>query len=142
MAGGGSASLEEARERLRAGAAPEVLRGELAARAPQWVDAVLAVGLALGIEEAELLRRLSSERELRSEFQPGEEDSTSAGCGWRTAPTALAREYARPGRCRIADPPTACVGLNVPTVLAVRAAARRGPTPAGGRVSACPMASA
>ncbi|MET8626774.1 hypothetical protein ABZW30_23950 [Kitasatospora sp. NPDC004669] len=75
MVDGGSALVEESRERLRAGAAPETVCAELAGRVPQWVDAVLAVGLALGIEEAELRRRLSSEPGLRSEFRSGEEKS-------------------------------------------------------------------
>ncbi|MFE5586712.1 hypothetical protein [Kitasatospora sp. NPDC056531] len=74
MADSGSALVEAARERLRAGVAPDVVCGEPAVRAPQWVDAALAVGLALGIDEAELLRRLSREPELRSEFRPGEEE--------------------------------------------------------------------
>ncbi|MGW3039348.1 hypothetical protein ACWC9T_04690 [Kitasatospora sp. NPDC001159] len=71
----GSALVAEARERLRAGVAPAVVCGELAVRVPQrWEGAALAVGLALGIEEAELRRRLSSEPGLQAEFRPGEED--------------------------------------------------------------------
>ncbi|MFD9063692.1 hypothetical protein ACFVZ3_19490 [Kitasatospora purpeofusca] len=46
----------------------------LAAGAARWEDAAWAVGLALGIEEEELRRRLSIEPDLQSEFEPGEED--------------------------------------------------------------------
>ncbi|MFB7376964.1 hypothetical protein ACFC6U_15035 [Kitasatospora purpeofusca] len=66
--------MEEARERLRAGVAPSSVCGELAAGTARWENAAWAVGLALGIEEEELRRRLSIEPDLQSEFEPGEED--------------------------------------------------------------------
>ncbi|CAM5275671.1 hypothetical protein [Streptomyces atroolivaceus] len=62
-------------ERLREGAAPAAVCGELAAQTQWWWDAVLAVGRALGIPESELLRRLHGEPErVQGEFQPGEGD--------------------------------------------------------------------
>ncbi|GAA2086245.1 hypothetical protein GCM10009759_06820 [Kitasatospora saccharophila] len=63
-----------ARERLRTGAAPAVVCGELAARTPRWSDAALAVGLARGIPEAELRERLAGGRQWQDEFHPGEEE--------------------------------------------------------------------
>ncbi|MGW3326456.1 hypothetical protein [Streptomyces virginiae] len=64
-----------ARERLRAGAEPAVVCGELAARTRRWSDAVLAVGQARGIPKADLLVRLGGEPErLQDEFRPGEEE--------------------------------------------------------------------
>lgn len=71
----GSAMVEEARERLRAGVTPEAVCAELAARVPQWWDAALAVGLALGIEEAELLRRMDGDPDLQSAYEPGDEEA-------------------------------------------------------------------
>jgi hypothetical protein len=64
-----------AAERLGAGTAPAVVCSELAGQARWWWDAALAVGQAMGITEAELLRRLHSEPErVQSEFRPGEEN--------------------------------------------------------------------
>ncbi|MFF7215517.1 hypothetical protein ACFZAU_34100 [Streptomyces sp. NPDC008238] len=72
--GGGQAWVTAARERLRAGAAPAAVCGELAARTPRWSDSALAVGLALGIAEPELLRRLHGEPgRLQEQFRAGEE---------------------------------------------------------------------
>ncbi|WP_171164258.1 hypothetical protein [Streptomyces sp. I05A-00742] len=69
------ALVAAARERLRAGAAPAGVCGELAARTPRWGDAALAVGLALGIAEPEMSRRLRDERErVHGGFRPGEEE--------------------------------------------------------------------
>ncbi|MEV7598662.1 hypothetical protein AB0O91_14895 [Kitasatospora sp. NPDC089797] len=74
----GSALEAEARERLGAGADPVEVCGVLAARVPQWVEAALAVGRALGVEEAELRRRLAGEPQLLAELRPGEEDLYAA----------------------------------------------------------------
>jgi hypothetical protein len=63
-----------ARERLRTGAAPAVVCGELAVRTPRWSDAALAVGLARGIPEAELRERLAGDQQWQDEFHPGEEE--------------------------------------------------------------------
>ncbi|MFH8382667.1 hypothetical protein ACH4E7_17210 [Kitasatospora sp. NPDC018058] len=59
---------------MRSGSSPAMVCGDLAVRAPQWVDAALAVGSALGIEEPELRQRLGGEPQVASEFRPGEED--------------------------------------------------------------------
>ncbi|MEU5310515.1 hypothetical protein [Streptomyces sp. NPDC021562] len=79
MSSGGADVIEAmsmaARERLRAGAAPAVVCGELAEQTRWWWDAALAVGQAMGIPEAELLRRLHSEPDqVQSEFRRGEEN--------------------------------------------------------------------
>ncbi|MFD5537049.1 hypothetical protein ACFWIJ_04125 [Streptomyces sp. NPDC127079] len=79
MSSGGADVVEAlstaARQRLRAGAAPAAVCGELAEQTRWWWDAALAVGQALGIPEAELLRRLHSEPDqTQSEFRPGEEN--------------------------------------------------------------------
>ncbi|MFI8391658.1 hypothetical protein [Streptomyces sp. NPDC085540] len=64
-----------ARERLRAGAEPAVVCGELAARTRRWLDAALAVGQARGIPKADVRMRLGGEPErLQDEFRPGEEE--------------------------------------------------------------------
>jgi hypothetical protein len=64
-----------AAERLAAGAVPAVVCSELAGQTRWWWDAALAVGQAMGIPEAELLRRFHGEPErVQSEFLPGEED--------------------------------------------------------------------
>ncbi len=67
--------VEVARERLRSGAVPAVVCGELAARTRWWWDAVLAVGRAMGISESEMRQRLRSEPEhVQREFHAGEEE--------------------------------------------------------------------
>ncbi|MEV8449099.1 hypothetical protein [Streptomyces parvus] len=71
----GEALAEAARERLRSGAAPAAVCGELAARAGSWWGAALAVGRARGISEPELRRRLHADPDkLRREFRTGEEE--------------------------------------------------------------------
>ncbi|MER5637533.1 hypothetical protein ABT095_11310 [Kitasatospora sp. NPDC002227] len=71
----GVAMVTTARDRLRAGAEPAVVCGELAVRARRWSDAALAVGLARGIPEADLRNRLGAELERwQDEFRPGEEE--------------------------------------------------------------------
>ncbi|MFF0393272.1 hypothetical protein ACFYS8_31930 [Kitasatospora sp. NPDC004615] len=73
MADGGSLA-EEARERLRSGAEPAVVCGELAVRTVRWWDAAVAVGLAMGIPEQELRRRLHDDPdEMQSPFEDGDE---------------------------------------------------------------------
>ncbi|MFE6865269.1 hypothetical protein ACFVFS_01795 [Kitasatospora sp. NPDC057692] len=66
--------MEEARERLRSGAGPGTVCGELAAGAERWEEAARAVGLALGIEPGQLRQRLGIEPDLQASFEPGEED--------------------------------------------------------------------
>ncbi|MFE2052739.1 hypothetical protein ACFXAS_30165 [Streptomyces sp. NPDC059459] len=64
-----------ARERLRTGAAPAVVCGELAGQTRWWWDAALAVGQARGIPKPELLRRVRSDPErVQHELGPGQED--------------------------------------------------------------------
>ena len=63
-----------ARERLRAGADPAVVCGELAARTPRWLEAAVAVGVARGMAEAELRERLAGYEQAQDEFHPGEEE--------------------------------------------------------------------
>ncbi|MER6479007.1 hypothetical protein [Streptomyces filamentosus] len=79
MASGGADVIEAlgaaAGERLRAGAAPGAVCGELAARTRWWWDAALGVGRALGIPEPELLDRLRRDPgEVQDELGPGEEE--------------------------------------------------------------------
>lgn len=79
MSSGGTDVIEAlsvaAGERLRAGATPVAVCGELAAQTRWWWDAALAVGQALGIPESESLRRLHGDPEqLQSELLPGEEE--------------------------------------------------------------------
>ncbi|MYX01882.1 MULTISPECIES: hypothetical protein [unclassified Streptomyces] len=79
MPSGGSEVIDAlgaaAGERLREGATPAAVCGELAAQTPWWWDAVLAVGQTLGLPESELLRRLHGEPDrVQGEFRPGEED--------------------------------------------------------------------
>ncbi|MFF3000931.1 hypothetical protein ACFVTC_41335 [Streptomyces sp. NPDC057950] len=66
--------VEAVRERLRAGVVPAVVCGEFAVWTPRWSEAAVVVGLALGIAESELVRRLHGEPEqVQGQFCSGEE---------------------------------------------------------------------
>ncbi|WP_030275847.1 hypothetical protein [Streptomyces sp. NRRL B-24484] len=68
--------LAAARQRLRAGAAPTAVCGELAARTHCWWEAASAVGRAAGIPEPELRRRLHGEpAQVQRALGPGEEEA-------------------------------------------------------------------
>ncbi|MER5352658.1 hypothetical protein ABT093_20285 [Kitasatospora sp. NPDC002551] len=78
-AGGGASwttgsLVAEARERLRSGATPALVCGQLAEGTLRWWDAASAVGRALGIPEPELRRRLhAAPEQVRGGLRPGEE---------------------------------------------------------------------
>ncbi|MER7580664.1 hypothetical protein [Kitasatospora sp. NPDC097691] len=72
---GGEVSVEEVRERLEAGESPGTVCGELAVGRARWWEAALVVGRALGLPEAELARRVSSDPDsAQAELRPGEEE--------------------------------------------------------------------